>query len=82
MENTIINAHKFNRLSEIMNYLPHRALNKVKTDTGGTFLAANCPENYIIVCPLCGLVDSIAADKNNKYEIFVCKGGVTEYDWK
>ena len=82
MKNTIINAHNFNRLSEIMDYLPHGVLNKVKTDTGGTFLAANCPENYIIVCPLCGLVDSIAADKNNKYEIFVCKGGVTEYDWK
>ena len=51
MENTIINAHNFNRLSEIMNYLPHGVLNKVKTDTGGTYLAANCPENYIIVCP-------------------------------
>ena len=77
-----IDAKNYNRLSEFMNYLPKGILNKVKTDTGGTYLAANCPENYIIVCPLNGLIDSIAVDKNNKYEIFVCRGGVKERDWK
>ena len=46
---------------------------------GGTYVAANCQSNYIIVCPFRDLVDSIAVDKNNKYDVFKCYGGVREH---
>ena len=59
-------------LKEFEDGLPHGIVNKTKTDVGGTYVAANCDSNYIIVCPFRDLVDSIAADNNNKYEIFKC----------
>ena len=62
--------------------MPFGIVNKTKTDVGGTYVAVNCKSNYIIVCPFRDLVDSIAADKNNKYEIFKCYGGVREYQFK
>ena len=62
-------------LSEVFNELPKGVINKKLADVGGTYLAANCNYNYIIVCPTRDLVDSIAADKNNKYPIFKCYGG-------
>ena len=62
-------------LSEVFNELPKGVINKKLADVGGTYLAANCDYNYIIVCPTRDLVDSIAADKNNKYPIFKCYGG-------
>ena len=49
---------------------------------GGTYVAANCQSNYIIVCPFRDLVDSIVADKNNKYDVFKCYGKVTESAFK
>jgi len=49
---------------------------------GGTYVAANCSSNYIIVCPFRDLVDSIAADKNNKYEIFKCYGKTREGEFR
>ena len=49
---------------------------------GGTYVAANCQSNYIIVCPFRDLVDSIAADKNNKYDVFKCYGRVKEYQFQ
>jgi len=69
-------------LPEFQDGLPHGIVNKTKTDVGGTYVAANCRSNYIIVCPFRDLVDSIAADKNNKYEIFKCYGGVREYQYQ
>lgn len=62
-------------LSEVFNELPKGIINKRLADVGGTYLAANCKYNYIIVCPTRDLVDSIAEDKNNKYNIFRCYGG-------
>ena len=81
METIIIqggNARYLSELPEFQNGLPHGIVNKTKTDVGGTYVAANCRSNYIIVCPFRDLVDSIAADMNNKYEIFKCYGGVRE----
>ena len=49
---------------------------------GGTYVAANCSSNYIIVCPFRDLVDSIAADKNNKYEVFKFYGGTKQSEFK
>ncbi len=85
MEQTIIrggNARYLSELPQFQNGLPHGIVNKTKTDVGGTYIAANCRYNYIIVCPFRDLVDSIAADKNNKYEVFKCYGGVREYQFQ
>lgn len=85
MEIKIINSGDARYLSELPDFkngLPHGIVNKTKTDVGGTYVAANCRSNYIIVCPFRDLVDSIAADKNNKYEIFKCYGGVREHQFK
>ena len=75
-------ARYLSELPEFQDGLPHGIVNKTKTDVGGTYVAANCRSNYIIVCPFRDLVDSIAADKNNKYEIFKCYGGVREHQFK
>ena len=56
--------------------LPHGILNKTKADVGGSYLAINCPTNYIVVCPFRDLCDSLEADKNNKYNVFKIYGGV------
>ena len=69
-------------LSEVFDELPKGIINKKLADVGGTYLAANCKYNYIIVCPTRDLVDSIAADKNNRYNIFKCYGGTREYEFK
>lgn len=85
MNNTIINGGSHRYLSELPEFsdgLPFGVINKTKTDVGGTYVAANCKSNYIIVCPFRDLVDSIAADKNNKYNIFKCYGGTREYEFK
>lgn len=85
MKHTIINggSHRYlSELPEFENGLPFGVINKTKTDVGGTYVAANCSSNYIIVCPFRDLVDSIVADKNNKYTIFKCYGGTREYEFK
>ena len=81
----IINGGEARYLSELPEFqdgLPHGIVNKTKTDVGGTYVAANCRSNYIIVCPFRDLVDSISADKNNKYDVFKCYGGVRENQFK
>lgn len=75
-------ARYLSELSEFQNGLPHGIVNKTKTDVGGTYVAANCRSNYIIVCPFRDLVDSIVADKNNKYDVFKCYGGVREHQFR
>ena len=76
------NARYLSELPEFQDGLPHGIVNKTKTDVGGTYVAANCRYNYIIVCPFRDLVDSIAADKNNKHEIFKCYGGTREHQFR
>lgn len=81
-EITIINggSHRYlSELDEFKNGLPHGIVNKTKCDVGGTFIAATCDCNYIIVCPFVDLVKSIGADDNIKkkgIEVFECYGGV------
>lgn len=75
--------HRYlSELPEFKNGIPFGVINKSKTDVGGTYVAANCDCNYIIVCPFRDLVDSIAADKNNKYPVFKCYGGTRENELK
>ena len=76
------NARYLSELPEFQDGLPHGIVNKTNTDVGGTYVAVNCRFNYIIVCPFRDLVDSIAADKNNKYDVFKCYGGVSEHQFK
>lgn len=75
-------ARYLSELPDFKEGLPHGIVNKTKTDVGGTYVAANCRSNYIIVCPFRDLVDSIAADKNNKYDVFKCYGGVREHQFR
>lgn len=85
MKEFIINGSSHRYLSELdvfKNGLPDGIINKTKPDVGGTYSAANCDKNYIIVCPFRDLVDSIAADKNNRYNIFKCYKGVYEPEFK
>ena len=85
MDEIIINGNNHRYLSELdefRHYLPDGVINKTKPDVGGTYIAANCDCNYIIVCPFKDLVDSIVMDKNNKYEVFKCYGGVNESEFK
>ena len=85
MKQEIINGGNARYLGELKRFkdgIPFGIVNKTKTDVGGTYVAANCSSNYIIVCPFKDLVDSIAADKNNRYEIFKCYGGVREYQFR
>ena len=85
MKQEIINGGNARYLGELERFkdgIPFGIVNKTKTDVGGTYVAANCGSNYIIVCPFKDLVDSIAADKNNRYEVFKCYGGVREYQFR
>ena len=85
MKQEIINGDNARYLGELERFkdgIPFGIVNKTKTDVGGTYVAANCSSNYIIVCPFKDLVDSIAADKNNRYEVFKCCGGVREYQFR
>ena len=85
MKQEIINGGNARYLGELERFkdgIPFGIVNKTKTDVGGTYVAANCGSNYIIVCPFKDLVDSIAADKNNKYEVFKCYGGIREYQFR
>ena len=85
MKQEIINGGNARYLGELERFkdgIPFGIVNKTKTDVGGTYVAANCSSNYIIVCPFKDLVDSIAADKNNRYEVFKCYGGIREYQFR
>ena len=81
----IIDAGNCRYLSEVEEFkecLPFGIINKMKPDVGGTYVAANCPSHYIIVCPFIDLVESIACDENNKYEVYKCYGKSTNFQFK
>ena len=85
MKQEIINGGNARYLGELERFkdgIPFGIVNKTKTDVGGTYVAANCSSNYIIVCPFKDLVDIIAADNNNRYEVFKCYGCVREYQFR
>lgn len=76
-------SHRYlSEIEEFKDGIPFGIINKTKTDVGGTYVAANCDSNYIIVCPFIDLVESIATDTNNKYNVFKCYGGIREYQFK
>lgn len=69
-------------LPEFKEGLPFGIINKRLTDVGGTFVAMNCPHNYIAVVPFRDLATSIESDVNNKYEVFKLYGGVTKTSFR
>lgn len=69
-------------LEEFKQGLPFGIINKRLTDVGGTFVAMNCPYNYIAVVPFRDLATSIENDANNKYEVFKIYGGVSNASFK
>ena len=75
------NHRYLSELKEFQDGLPVGVINKTKPDVGGTYTAANCDSNYIIVCPFRDLVDSICADTNNKYPVLKVYQGVKESDF-
>jgi hypothetical protein len=85
MKEIIVDGGNHRYLSELDLFkedIPVGVINKTIPDVGGTYVAANCDSNYIIVCPYTDLIDSIAADKNNKYEIFKIYEGTTEAEFE
>ena len=69
-------------LPEFKEGLPFGIINKRLTDVGGTYIAMNCPHNYIAVVPFKDLATSIENDANNKYEVFKVYGGVTKTSFR
>lgn len=69
-------------LKEFKDGLPFGIINKRLTDVGGTFVAMNCPCNYIAVVPFRDLATSIELDENNKYKVFKMYGGVSKKSFK
>lgn len=69
-------------LKEFKQGLPFGIINKRLTDVGGTFVAMNCPYNYIAVVPFRDLATSIELDKNNRYRVFKMYGGVSKKSFR
>ena len=69
-------------LKEFKQGLPFGIINKRLTDVGGTFVAMNCPYNYIAVVPFRDLATSIELDKNNRYSVFKMYGGVSKKSFR
>lgn len=81
---TIINGGNNRYLSELpefANGLPHGVVNKTLPDVGGTFVAINCPDNYIVVCPYKDLIESICADTNNRYPVIPLHGDISREEF-
>ena len=70
-------------LSEVLSKLPLGILNKNQTNVGGSHMALNSPENYILVAPTRDLIDNKLAQPNNSiFELFGVYGGVSRVAFK
>jgi len=83
MKNTIVTTEDQKYLSDVLNELPIGILNKTQCNVGGSHLALNSPDNYLIVVPTRDLIDNkLANPANSKYELFGIYGGVTNKQFK
>lgn len=83
MTNTVIAEPNQKYLSEVLDKLPLGILNKQQTNVGGSFMALNSPESYILVAPTRDLVDNKLAQPNSsKYELFGVYGGTSRVAFK
>ena len=70
-------------LSDVLPELPLGILNKKLTNVGGSHLALNSPDNYLIVVPTRDLIDNkLSNPANSKYELFGIYAGVTTKEFK
>lgn len=73
--------HKY--LSEVIEELPIGILSKTCTNVGGTWLALNYPDNYIIVVPTRDLIDNkLSNPANSKYNLFGLYAGISNNDFR
>lgn len=83
MINTIIAKPEAKYLNEVITELPLGILSKTLTNVGGTFLALNYPDNYIIVVPTRDLIDNkLSNPSNSSYNLFGIYAGVSNRSFR
>jgi hypothetical protein len=83
MTNTIIAEPNQKYLSEVLDKLPLGILNKQQTNVGGSYMALNSPENYILVAPTRDLIDNKLAQPNSsEFPLFGVYGGTSRVAFK
>ena len=83
MKTTITTTSKQKYLSDVLSELPIGILNKAQTNVGGSHLALNYPDNYLIVVPTKDLIDNkLANPSNSVYELFGIYAGITQKEFK
>ena len=83
MKNIITAANNQQYLSDVIEELPLGILNKKLTNVGGSHLALNYPDNYIIVVPTIDLIENKLSNPNNSiYELFGVYGKVSQTQFK
>ena len=83
MKNTIIAEPHQKYLSDVLDKLPLGILNKQQTNVGGSFMALNSPENYILVTPTKDLIDNKLSQSNSSdYTLFGIYGGTSRVAFK
>lgn len=83
MKTTITTTSEQKYLSDVLSELPVGILNKSQTNVGGSHLALNYPDNYLIVVPTRDLIDNkLANPANSIYELFGLYAGITQKEFK
>lgn len=83
MKNYITTTPDQKYLSDVISELPIGIFNKKLTNVGGSFVALNSPDNYLIVVPTRDLIDNkLSNPLNSKYELFGLYGGITNKQFK
>jgi len=83
MTNTIVAEPNQKYLSEVLDKLPLGILNKQQTNVGGSYMALNSPENYILVAPTRDLIDNkLAQSSSSEFELFGVYGGTSRVAFK
>lgn len=83
MKTTISTTAEQKYLSDALEELPIGILNKSQTNVGGSHLALNSPDNYLIVVPTRDLIDNkLANPANSRYELFGIYAGITNKQFK
>lgn len=83
MINTIVANSEAKYLSEVITELPLGILSKTLTNVGGTHIALNYPDNYIIVVPTRDLVDNKLSNPSNSiYNLFGLYAGISNKSFR
>ena len=83
MKLTITTTPDQKYLSDVLPELPIGILNKTQCNVGGSHLALNYPDNYLIVVPTKDLIDNkLSNPSNSKYELFGIYAGITNKEFR